>query len=88
MFQVVLRCTVISQNVPVLGWRNLNLEKEFVLFQFVIVTIERAGTVLAIPALSIRREVVLSIFSPMSYQFKLFIGDLEKFAQIPVQEMI
>jgi len=53
MFQVVLRCTVISQNVPVLWWRNLNLEKEFVLFQFVIVIIERAGMVLAIPTLSI-----------------------------------
>jgi hypothetical protein len=51
MFQVVLRNTVISQNVPVLGWRNLNLEKKFVLFQIVI--IERADTVLAIPALSI-----------------------------------
>jgi hypothetical protein len=53
MFQVVLRNTVISQNVPVLGWRNLNLEKDFKLFQIVIVIIERAGTVLAIPALSI-----------------------------------
>jgi hypothetical protein len=27
MFQAVLRDTVISQNVPLLRWRNLNLEK-------------------------------------------------------------
>ena len=48
MFQVVLRNTVISQNVPVLWWRNLNLDKEFVLLQIVIEIIERAGIVLSI----------------------------------------
>jgi hypothetical protein len=51
VYQVVLRNTLISQNVPVLWWRNLNLEKEFEFFHMVI--IKRASTVLAIPTLFI-----------------------------------
>jgi hypothetical protein len=53
MLHAILRNTIISQNVPILRWRNLNLEKEYVLLQIVIKRIERADIVSAIPALSI-----------------------------------
>jgi hypothetical protein len=48
MFQAVLRNSIISQNVPVLWWRNLNQEKAFVVPQIVSEKIERADIVLAI----------------------------------------
>ena len=37
MFHAVLRNSIISQNVPILRWRNLNLENEYVLLPNVII---------------------------------------------------
>jgi hypothetical protein len=90
MLHAVLRNTVISQNVPVLRWRNLNLENELLWLQIAIANNREGRYSLSYtsPLFVGETEVVLSLFSPMSGPFRLLIGGLEKFAQMRVQEMI